>query len=79
MYCLFSLWAHSRDFATHLLYIFLMNLALHLFWYLTMKLVHRERILWPAWVLLILALATWGGALRFFFDNSISWEVRHGS
>ncbi|XP_077285102.1 SID1 transmembrane family member 1-like isoform X2 [Arctopsyche grandis] len=70
-----GLYHHSKDFATHLLYVFLMNLALHLAFYITMKVANGERPPIYTWLLLVTAMITWGGALFFFFSPSTSWAL----
>ncbi|XP_046979593.1 SID1 transmembrane family member 1-like [Schistocerca americana] len=66
---------HLRDFATYLLSIFMANLLLYTFFYIVMKLCHRERILVQPLLYIILSFASWGAALYFFFNKSISWAL----
>ncbi|PNF38902.1 SID1 transmembrane family member 1 [Cryptotermes secundus] len=66
---------HLKDFATYLLSIFMANLLLYCMFYIMMKLCHRERILPQPLVYILLSFASWGAALYFFFNKSISWAL----
>ncbi|KDR19041.1 SID1 transmembrane family member 1-like [Zootermopsis nevadensis] len=66
---------HLRDFATYLLSIFMANLLLYCLFYIVMKLCHRERILMQPLIYILLSFASWGAALYFFFNKSISWAL----
>ncbi|XP_069691138.1 SID1 transmembrane family member 1-like isoform X2 [Periplaneta americana] len=66
---------HLRDFATYLLSIFMANLLLYCMFYITMKLCYRERILTQPLIYILLSFASWGAALYFFFNKSISWAL----
>lgn len=66
---------HLKDFATYLLSIFMANLLLYCMFYIMMKLCHRERILPQPLIYILLSFASWGAALYFFFNKSISWAL----
>ncbi|KAL1462447.1 hypothetical protein WDU94_014281 [Cyamophila willieti] len=66
---------HSVNFGTYLLAVFMVNLSLYLMFYIIMKLVTGERIMWHTFFYLIAAFAFWGGSLFFFFNHSISWAL----
>ncbi|XP_011306851.1 SID1 transmembrane family member 1-like [Fopius arisanus] len=65
----------GKDFATFLLTILMSNLLLYTFFYIVMKLCHGERIKNPTVCYIILSFITWGFALYFFIEKSISWAL----
>ncbi|XP_014230770.1 SID1 transmembrane family member 1-like [Trichogramma pretiosum] len=64
---------YDQDFATYLLMILMSNLLLYTFFYIVMKLINGERILLQPGMYILLASVTWGGALYFFINKSITW------
>ncbi|XP_043279627.1 SID1 transmembrane family member 1-like isoform X2 [Venturia canescens] len=66
---------HDKDFATFLLYLLMSNLILYTFFYIVMKLLYGEKILLEPSCYIILSFVTWGGALYFFINKSISWAL----
>ncbi|XP_034934611.1 SID1 transmembrane family member 2-like [Chelonus insularis] len=65
----------TKDFATFLLAVLMMNLLLYTCFYIVMKLCSRERILLQPLCYIILSIITWGFALYFFIHKSISWAL----
>lgn len=70
----YGLVAHMRDFGTFLLAIFITNLLLYSMFYIIMKLRYKEKILPQPKIYIILATLTWGAAMYFFLQKSISWQ-----
>ncbi|CAD1477785.1 unnamed protein product, partial [Heterotrigona itama] len=67
---------HSeKNFATFLLAVLMSNLILYTFFYIFMKICHKERILLQPAIYIILSIAFWGSALYFFINKPISWEL----
>ncbi|CAD6207953.1 GSCOCG00003211001-RA-CDS [Cotesia congregata] len=66
---------HEKDFATFLLAVLMLNLLLYTFFYIVMKLCYRERILLQPLCYIILSFITWGFALYFFINKSVSWSL----
>ncbi|KAK9297183.1 hypothetical protein QLX08_009048 [Tetragonisca angustula] len=67
---------HSeKNFATFLLAVLMSNLILYTFFYIFMKICHKERILLQPAIYIILSIAFWGSALYFFIHKPISWEL----
>ncbi|KAL6432784.1 hypothetical protein ACFW04_006278 [Cataglyphis niger] len=66
---------HEGNFATFLLAILMSNLILYTFFYIMMKLCHRERILLMPGVYIFLSMLFWGAALYFFVNKTISWAL----
>ncbi|XP_058803518.1 SID1 transmembrane family member 1-like isoform X2 [Phymastichus coffea] len=66
---------HKQDFATYLLQVLMSNLILYTFFYIVMKLCNREKIMFQPLIYLILSFFTWGGALFFFTNKTISWAL----
>ncbi|XP_060828615.1 SID1 transmembrane family member 1-like [Bombus pascuorum] len=67
---------HSeKNFATFLLAVLMSNLILYTFFYIVMKVCHKERILLQPAIYIVLSIVFWGAALHFFIHNSISWEL----
>ncbi|XP_011060636.1 PREDICTED: SID1 transmembrane family member 1-like isoform X1 [Acromyrmex echinatior] len=63
------------NFATFLLAILMSNLILYTFFYIMMKLCHREKILPTPAIYIILSMLFWGAALYFFVNKTISWAL----
>ncbi|TGZ57665.1 SID1 transmembrane family member 1-like isoform X2 [Temnothorax curvispinosus] len=63
------------NFATFLLAILMSNLILYTFFYIMMKLCHRERILPTPAIYIFLSMLFWGAALYFFVNKTISWAL----
>ncbi|XP_011702065.1 PREDICTED: SID1 transmembrane family member 1-like isoform X2 [Wasmannia auropunctata] len=63
------------NFATFLLAILMSNLILYTFFYIMMKLCHRERILLTPAIYIFLSMLFWGAALYFFVHKTISWAL----
>ncbi|XP_046592495.1 SID1 transmembrane family member 1 isoform X1 [Neodiprion lecontei] len=66
---------HDKDFDTYLLAVLMANLLLYTFFYIVMKLCHRERILLQPLIYIILSFLTWAAAMYFFIRKSISWAL----
>ncbi|GAB1859726.1 SID1 transmembrane family member 1 [Camponotus japonicus] len=66
---------HEENFATFLLAILMSNLILYTFFYIVMKLCHRERILLTPGMYIFLSMLFWGAALYFFVNKTISWAL----
>ncbi|KAM0733918.1 SID1 transmembrane family member 1 [Formica fusca] len=66
---------HEGNFATFLLAILMSNLILYTFFYIVMKLCHRERILLMPGIYIFLSMLFWGAALYFFVNKTISWAL----
>ncbi|EFN66381.1 SID1 transmembrane family member 1 [Camponotus floridanus] len=66
---------HEGNFATFLLAILMSNLILYTFFYIVMKLCHRERILLTPGMYIVLSMLFWGAALYFFVNKTISWAL----
>ncbi|CAL1681359.1 unnamed protein product [Lasius platythorax] len=66
---------HEGNFATFLLAILMSNLILYTFFYIVMKLCHRERILLTPGIYIFLSMLFWGAALYFFVNKTISWAL----
>lgn len=66
---------HMGDFATYLLSIFMGNLMLYFTFYILMKLISRERILFQPLMYIVLSGMSWSAALYFFYNKSISWKL----
>jgi len=65
-----------ESFPNHLLFVFLGNLALYLFYYFIMKAIHKERFTRFVKASLILSLIFWIPSLYFFYDEVKSYEVQ---
>ncbi|XP_044017812.1 SID1 transmembrane family member 1-like [Aphidius gifuensis] len=65
----------EKDFATFLLAILMFNLLLYMFFYIVMKICHREKILLQPLCYIILSFIIWGFALHFFINKSVSWAL----
>ncbi|XP_071555084.1 SID1 transmembrane family member 1 isoform X1 [Temnothorax nylanderi] len=63
------------NFATFLLAILMSNLILYTFFYIMMKLCHRERILPTPAIYIFLSMLFWGAAMYFFVNKTISWAL----
>ncbi|XP_018401340.1 PREDICTED: SID1 transmembrane family member 1-like [Cyphomyrmex costatus] len=63
------------NFATFLLAILMSNLILYTFFYIMMKLCHREKILPTPAIYIFLSMLFWGAALYFFVNKTISWAL----
>ncbi|XP_029169765.1 SID1 transmembrane family member 1-like [Nylanderia fulva] len=66
---------HENNFATFLLAILMSNLILYTFFYIVMKLCHRERILLTPGIYILLSMLFWGAAMYFFVNKTISWAL----
>ncbi|XP_063979425.1 SID1 transmembrane family member 2-like [Diachasmimorpha longicaudata] len=66
---------HKKDFATFLLAVLMSNLLLYTFFYIVMKICNREKISAQASCYILLSFMTWGFALYFFINKSISWAL----
>ncbi|XP_015588840.1 SID1 transmembrane family member 1-like [Cephus cinctus] len=66
---------HEKDFATFLLAILMSNLILYTFFYIIMKICHKERILIKPFIYIFISCLTWAAALYFFIRKSISWAL----
>ncbi|XP_057331500.1 SID1 transmembrane family member 1-like [Microplitis mediator] len=66
---------HEKDFATFLLAVLMLNLLLYTFFYIVMKVCYRERILLQPLCYIVLSFITWGFALYFFINKSVSWSL----
>ncbi|CAH8828378.1 unnamed protein product [Trichobilharzia szidati] len=64
-----------RDFSTFLLSIFMINLLMYTFFYVIMKLRHRERFQMLSLVYILLACVSWGCAIYFYLSRTTTWEV----
>ncbi|CAH8475017.1 unnamed protein product [Heterobilharzia americana] len=64
-----------RDFSTFLLSIFMINLLMYTFFYVIMKLRHRERFQMLSLVYILLACVSWGCAIYFYLTRTTTWEV----
>ncbi|KAF4533497.1 hypothetical protein B566_EDAN000982 [Ephemera danica] len=65
---------HPNNFASYLLAIFMANLNIYCWFYIIMKLVHRERIPWQPLFYIIISFILWGFSLNYFFHKAISWQ-----
>ncbi|XP_011155014.1 SID1 transmembrane family member 1 isoform X2 [Harpegnathos saltator] len=65
----------ESNFAMFLLIILMSNLILYTFFYIVMKLCHRERILLTPAIYIVLSMLFWGAALYFFVNKTISWAL----
>ncbi|KYQ59051.1 SID1 transmembrane family member 1 [Trachymyrmex zeteki] len=63
------------NFATFLLAILMSNLILYTFFYIMMKLCHREKILPTPAIYIFLSILFWGAAMYFFVNKTISWAL----
>ncbi|XP_065347901.1 SID1 transmembrane family member 1-like [Cloeon dipterum] len=63
-----------KNFASYLLAIFMANLNIYVWFYIVMKLVHRERISWPSLFHILASFVLWGLSLFYFFHKNISWQ-----
>ncbi|XP_059480473.1 SID1 transmembrane family member 1-like [Neocloeon triangulifer] len=63
-----------KNFASFLLAIFMANLNIYCWFYIIMKLVHRERISWPSLFHILASFVLWGLSLFYFFHRNISWQ-----
>ncbi|XP_030834531.1 SID1 transmembrane family member 1-like [Strongylocentrotus purpuratus] len=61
------------DFATHLLFIMIVNMVLYMLFYLFMKGMCGENVL-PSFLLLVLTIALWGTAGSFFMKTNSGWQ-----
>eukprot|EP00057_Strongylocentrotus_purpuratus_P023652 XP_011678126.1 PREDICTED: SID1 transmembrane family member 2-like [Strongylocentrotus purpuratus] len=61
------------DFATHLLFIMIVNMVLYMLFYLFMKGMCGENVL-PSFLLLVLTIALWGTAGSFFLKTNSGWQ-----
>ncbi|XP_049883725.1 SID1 transmembrane family member 1-like [Pectinophora gossypiella] len=66
---------HSRDFGSHLLLVLMSNLFLYTLFYIVMKLLHRETILWYSWVYIALTYTIWFSSSYFYLDQSTNWAL----
>lgn len=66
---------HATDFGTFLLALLMGNAIIHSTFYVTMKIIHKERICFEAIIFGVLALASWAAASVFFFDAATLWTV----
>ncbi|XP_072758199.1 SID1 transmembrane family member 1 [Anoplolepis gracilipes] len=66
---------HEGNFATFLLAILMSNLILYTFFYIVMKLCHKEQILLMPGIYIFLSMLFWGAALYFFVNKTISWAL----
>ncbi|XP_012263684.2 SID1 transmembrane family member 1-like [Athalia rosae] len=66
---------HEKDFDTYLLAVLMANLLLYTFFYIVMKVCHKERILIQPAIYIILSFMTWAAAMHFFLRKSISWAL----
>lgn len=71
----YGLFHHDRDFATHLLAIFMGNTVLYTMFYINMKLIHKERVQLHVSAFLVLGFIAWFSSYYFFVNKSISWAV----
>ncbi|KAG5331301.1 SIDT1 protein, partial [Acromyrmex heyeri] len=67
--------SQQGNFATFLLAILMSNLILYTFFYIMMKLCHREKILPTPAIYIFLSMLFWGAALYFFVNKTISWAL----
>ncbi|XP_033222891.1 SID1 transmembrane family member 2-like [Belonocnema kinseyi] len=65
---------HANDFSTYLLGVLMMNLVLYLFFYIIMKLCHKERIHFQPAIYIILSVLSWSGSIYFFLSTTTSWS-----
>ncbi|GBP76103.1 SID1 transmembrane family member 1 [Eumeta japonica] len=70
----YGLIEHKTDFASHLLVILMSNLFLYTLFYIIMKLLNRERILWYSWVFIALTYSFWFVSGYFYLDKSTDWS-----
>lgn len=63
------------DFGTFLLGLLLANTVLHVTFYTTMKLLHKEKVCFESIIFGILSFGCWIAASIFFFDASTLWTV----
>ncbi|CAH2107898.1 unnamed protein product [Euphydryas editha] len=75
MLAIFGLLRQGGDFAGHMLQVLLGNALMYMVFYLSMKLVHGERLRWYAWALLGAAAVAWVPALYFFLSGSSDWSA----
>ncbi|KAL3274294.1 hypothetical protein HHI36_015699 [Cryptolaemus montrouzieri] len=71
--CLYSVGA--TDFGTFLLLILMGNAILHTIFYVSMKLIHKEKLCIEATVYGMLSLMVWTASAMYFFDKSTLWMV----
>jgi dsRNA-gated channel SID-1 len=72
--CVVGLVYRPKNFASFLLAIFMSNLNIYCWFYIVMKLVHRERISLPSLFHIIASFLLWGLSLFYFFHKNISWQ-----
>ncbi|XP_039276620.1 SID1 transmembrane family member 2 [Nilaparvata lugens] len=70
-----GLFFHMGDFATYLLAILLCNLLIYFSFYIIMKLILGEKILFQPLIYTVLALISWAAAGYFFYHKTISWKL----
>ncbi|KAF5284132.1 hypothetical protein FQR65_LT00132 [Abscondita terminalis] len=70
-----GIYNHERDFATYLLAVFMSNTMLYFFFYIVMKLLHKERIKLQPLTYLVLSIICAVPAIYFFYNKSISWAL----
>lgn len=71
---LYGMVTMPADFASHILTLLLGNTLMYMVFYLSMKLLHGERLRWYAWLFLAGAAAAWAPGLYFFTYGSSSWS-----
>lgn len=70
-----GLYDHQKDFALFLLAVFMSNTLLYFFFYIIMKLIHREKLKSLTWFFLFCSITCALSAMYFFLHKSISWAT----
>lgn len=71
--CIYSI--NATDFGTFLLLVLMGNTIFHTIFYVSMKLLHKERLCIEAVVYGVLSLVFWMASAVFFFDTATMWMV----
>lgn len=71
----YGMYMRSKDFASHMLVILMGNTLLYTFFYIVMKLLHREKIALHSWMFILLAHVAWFSSTYFFLSASTKWSV----
>jgi uncharacterized membrane-anchored protein YitT (DUF2179 family) len=74
-FAIFGAITMPKDFASYLLAIVIINLLMYFVFYIFMKKLCGEKILWPAAFYIALATVVWTAGLFFFMRRLTSWQM----